>query len=696
MKSLKTKLLFNYKCVIVFLILFIYVLCGNLFVRNKSFYNIKETKMVGIVKNINIDGNKISMLVDGREKVLATIYFNSLINKEAFLKNVSLGDKLKLYGNFEQPKENTIFNGFNYKKYLKSKKIYLLFNVDDYKVVKKRNLIYMVKDLIFKRINKMPNSDYLQALILGNKNGLSQDIINNYQKNGISHLLAISGMHLNTYLLIVGLILGNFKKNIRYLVTFFFLVFLLFLTNFSASILRAVLFLILNIINKELELNYSNLQILFFTAGLILIVNPLMIGDVGFIYSFVVTFGIIYNQKRIRGNYFKKILIISIIAFLYSLPITALLNYEVNVFSILINLIFVPFISLVIYPLVLLNFLFSFISPFLGFLLQVGNDFNAYLTNYSFMLNIPRINWLFIVSYYIILFLPKNSIKLLLIMILLLINRVIPFLDSSFYVYYFDVNQGDSTVIVSPHKSKVIMIDTGGIINYQKESWKKSNKNYKVSNNVIKYLKSIGITKIDYLILTHGDYDHMGDGVNLVNNYKVKNVVFNCGEYNDLEKELIKVLDKKKIKYYSCIKELDININKLYFLNTKEYDNENDNSNVIYSELNGYKFMFMGDAGVEKEKNILDKYNISDIGVLKVGHHGSKTSSDKKFIDEIKPKYSIISVGKNNRYGHPNKEVLNNLSDSKIYRTDQDGSIMFKIKKNKLKIETCSPKKGVI
>ena len=106
--------------------------------------------------------------------------------------------------------------------------------------------------------------------------------------------------------------------------------------------------------------------------------------------------------------------------------------------------------------------------------------------------------------------------------------------------------------------------------------------------------------------------------------------------------------------------------------------------------------MFMGDAGVEKEKDILDKYNISDIDVLKVGHHGSKTSSDKKFIDQIKPKYSIISVGKNNRYGHPNKEVLNNLRDSKIYRTDQDGSIMFKIKKNKLKIKTCSPKKGVI
>ena len=183
----------------------------------------------------------------------------------------------------------------------------------------------------------------------------------------------------------------------------------------------------------------------------------------------------------------------------------------------------------------------------------------------------------------------------------------------------------------------------------------------------------------------------MGETINLVNNFKVEKVIFNCGTYNDLEQELIKVLDKKKIRYYSCIKELNIDKNKLYFLQTKEYDNENDNSNVIYTELNGYKFMLMGDAGVDKEKDILDKYNISNIDVLKVGHHGSKTSSGKDFINEINPKYSIISVGKNNRYGHPNKEVLDNLENSKIYRTDQDGSIMFKIKNNKLNIQTCGP-----
>ena len=141
----------------------------------------------------------------------------------------------------------------------------------------------------------------------------------------------------------------------------------------------------------------------------------------------------------------------------------------------------------------------------------------------------------------------------------------------------------------------------------------------------------------------------MGEAINLVNNFKVEKVIFNCGEFNELELDLIQVLDKKKIPYYSCIKKLNIDDNKLYFLNNKNYGNENDNSSVIYTELNNHKFLFMGDAGVEEEEDLIKKYNLQDIDVLKVGHHGSKTSSGEEFIESIKPKYSIISVGKNNR-----------------------------------------------
>ena len=92
----------------------------------------------------------------------------------------------------------------------------------------------------------------------------------------------------------------------------------------------------------------------------------------------------------------------------------------------------------------------------------------------------------------------------------------------------------------------------------------------------------------------------------------------------------------------------------------------------------------MGDASSKVENDLVEKYNLKNIDILKVGHHGSNTSSGINFIKTINPKYSIISVGKNNKYGHPNKEVLNNLENSKIYRTDEDGSIIFKIKNNKL------------
>jgi competence protein ComEC len=285
-----------------------------------------------------------------------------------------------------------------------------------------------------------------------------------------------------------------------------------------------------------------------------------------------------------------------------------------------------------------------------------------------------------VVYYVVVLFIfYKNEYRLsILLVLIVVIDLLMPYLDSSSYVYLFDVGQGDSSLIISSFRREVILIDTGG------------SQNYDVSSGYISFLKSMGVKSIDWLVISHGDYDHMGEAVNLVNNFTVKKVVFNCGEFNELEQDLIKVLDKKKISYYSCIKELYVDNQKLYFLNNKDYGNENDNSSVIYTELNNHKFLFMGDAGVEVEEDLIEKYNLNDIDVLKVGHHGSKTSSSKEFINKIEPKSSIISVGKNNRYGHPNKEVLNNLSDSIIYRTDKDGSVMFKTKNNKLKVETCS------
>ena len=345
-----------------------------------------------------------------------------------------------------------------------------------------------------------------------------------------------------------------------------------------------------------------------------------------------------------------------------------------------------PLVSIIVFPLGLITIILKPLDNIFLVTTNILEKMSEILKEININVILSHIPWYIIILYYILIIvfivgIKEKSIKRIIPLVLLIvIHTNIKYIIKTTQLTYMDVGQGDSILLELP-KNKNILIDTGGIKNATSITQSKT----------IPYLKSLGIKRISHLILTHADFDHMGEAINLVNNFKVEKVIFNCGEINDLEQELIKVLDKKKIKYYSCIKELNIDTNRLYFLQTKEYDNENDNSNVIYTELNGYKFMFMGDASITTEKEILNKYNLSDIDVLKVGHHGSKTSSSKEFINEINPKYSIISVGKNNRYGHPNKEVLNNLSNSKIYRTNQDGSIMLKVANNKLRIETCNP-----
>ena len=423
---------------------------------------------------------------------------------------------------------------------------------------------------------------------------------------------------------------------------------------------------------------------------IILFINPLYLYNIGLLFSFVITFYLICFSKIINGNFFRKIFNTSFIAFVVSFPIVINNFYQVNFLSIVYNVFFVPFVSYIILPLVICTFIFPFLDNVLYVFIFVLEKISMFLNGIGFskvifckMSLLSIIIYYLLVTFVLVLYKKGKAKYLFLILVFMIVHYFLPF-NREDYFMMFDVGQGDSSLLYINHKAT--LIDTGGVLNYDSDS-----KYSVVKSKIIPYLKSMGIRKIDNLIFTHGDFDHIGDAVDLVNNFKVEKVIFNCGSYNDLEENLIKVLEKKNIKYYSCLKELNIGNNKLYFLQTKEYDNENDNSNVIFMELNGYKFMFMGDAGVEKEKDILNKYNISGIDVLKIGHHGSKTSSSKEFINEINPNYSIISVGKNNRYGHPNKEVVEVLKDSKIYRTDLDGSIEVNLNKDGYKIKTYSP-----
>lgn len=648
-----------------------------------------------IVDNFNIDGNKLSLTLKGRENLVGSYYIDTYDELLYLKDNIKYGVSINVEGSLKIPSNNTIPNTFNYRKYLSNKDIYYILDISKLEIFDNDiSFIYKLENLINDRITKIDDTGYMKAFILGDKNNIDSHIYNSFQKIGITHLFALSGMHVG---LLSGIILKLFKKfndKSKYLIISIILIIYGFIVGYPSSIKRCILFFIFNTINKLFKLEISSFKVLLLVVVSLILYNYKIIYDVGFIYSVCTVIGIILCNGFI--NHDNKLISsfrLSLVAFVFSLPISLCNFYEFNILSVIYNIVFVPFVSIIVYPLSLLSFIIPGIYFIFEFFIKILEVSSTFLSNIRFFNIYMNFNMVEVILFYLftLLVFYKGIYRLgICLVLIIIIDLVIPYFDSNGYVYFFDVGQGDSSLIINPYRKDIVLIDTGGSINYVKEEWMKKEPYY-VSDNVISFMKSIGIKSIDLLILSHGDYDHMGEAINLLNNFKVDKVIFNCGEFNELEQDLIKVLDKKKIKYYSCIKELNIDNNKLYFLQTKEYDNENDNSNVIYTELNGYKFMFMGDAGIEKEKDILEKYNISNIDVLNVGHHGSKTSSDKYFINEINPKYSIISVGKNNRYGHPKDEVLKVLKKSKIYRTDQDGSIMFKIKNNKLKIKTCSP-----
>ncbi len=660
-----------------------------------SSYDLDTKKVVGEVLEYDIDGDYLKLTIDANEKLIGRYYFKTKAEKELFIKSVDVYDTLRLDGELEEAEGSKDIYSFDYKQYLKSKNINYIIKIDKITLISKEKGFFKgIKCFLLKR-NSNP---YIKAFIFGNNKSIITDVMSSYQEIGISHLFAISGMHVGLLTLVISKLLMklNIKEKYTFIIISLFLFFYLFITGVSPSILRAIFFYLFFSINKIYNFNIKGVNIFLLIFSISLLVNPYYIHEVSFLYSYTISFSILLVGNKIsNGSYFKRLFLTSLISFIVSFPITIYFFNQINILSVFYNMLFVPFISMIVFPLSIITYIIPFFEPifnvFIGLMEFLALKFNSISFSKLIFPSLSRYYYiLYIIGVIIfIYFYNKKIISVLPILLLALFNYLYPVFFNQNYLMFLDVGQGDSILIHS--KDKTMLVDTGGVMNYSREKWQeRKNKKSLTDYVTIPVLKKLGIRKIDYLVLTHGDFDHMGEAINLVNNFKVEKVIFNCGEFNDLEKELIKVLDKKKIPYYSCIKELNIDKNKLYFLQTKEYDNENDNSNVIYTELDGYKFMFMGDASIITEKEILDKYSLPDIDVLKVGHHGSKTSSGKEFINEINPKYSVISVGKNNRYGHPNKEVLDNLKNSKIYRTDIDGSIMFKIKNNKFKIETCS------
>lgn len=648
---------------------------------NPSNFPLGYQTIEGRIKQIIIDGDSLQITIDTSNGVIQGFYTISSEKEKDNLLKWQLGDVIRVSGEVAIPSDSTIFNGFSYRHYLYSKKIYHIITIDIIEKVKNnQNLFYHLKNTMLKRIQKSTNAKYLRTFLLGDKTLLEEDIIESYQKNGVSHLFAVSGMHISLFVAILSWVFQKFKH--RHLILSIFLCFYVFLTGFTPSIIRATILFICSS-NKR-----KPIFVLIILSFILILYNPFIIYDTGFLFSFIISGYLLLFGRKMETiqNPILRLWMVSFFCFVVSIPISIISFHEIYWFSSIFNIFFVPLVSYLVFPFAILTFIFPFLDIILGIVIILMEKMSYFCNIISISTSMYNISIVIFFLYYVLITLtlikPKVSILLCL---LLTIHIFYKNLDNHNYITMLDVGQGDS-ILLELSNNRNILVDTGGILSYEKEEWQIRKKETNIAKNkIIPYLKSRGIGKLDALVLTHGDVDHLGETMHLLERFKVKQVIMNSGHNNSYENKIIEYCKKHKIAYQQISrKTIQIADQTLSFLNDKDSENENEDSLIFYTNLDNKNILFMGDAGHLSENTLLDVYNLPKMDILKVGHHGSRNSSSEKFINQINPTVALISAGKNNRYKHPHEEVLEILDsmNAKTYVTSEVGSIRMDLNSN--------------
>ena len=634
----------------------------RVYIGVESNYSNGEINIDGVIKSYKVNGDLLSITFNNNEDLIGFYKINSEDEKEYILSTYKEGLIVSIEGVIEEPSVESIPNTFNYREYLYSIGILKVVDISSIKIIKEENIFYKFRNSLYLNDDSI-SSRYINALLFSDKSYIDNDVMDSYNTNGISHLIAISGMHLGILIGVLNYLLKKFKY--RRIIIYIFLISYIFITNFSPSILRASLFMILLDVLKIYKLKKE--YILVIVGCILLIIYPYLFYNLGFRYSFISCYFIV-RLSNSDSSYLKGLFKVSLIAFIASVPITINISYGFNLLSIIYNLVFVPFVSIIIYPLSLISYVVPIFRGLLDMFLYLLEWSSLLLSRIDiFIIRVPLISSYILIIYYLILN-CKYKYKYIYLFLILVIIKIYPYLDSNGYIYYLDVGQGDSTLVVYPYMSEVVLIDTGGRVSYEVDDWKVRDSSVRLGDNIITFLYSIGINEVDNLVLTHGDMDHLGEAKYIYDNFNISNVLINKGEVN---------------KYESVfnVGEFD---SELKILDTSLYDNENDNSIVSLASIYGYEFLMMGDVSVKVEDELMNRYELNNIDILKLGHHGSNTSSSYKFLEYIKPEYSIISAGLDNKFGHPSIEVVNRLNMLGInkYITYDVNTIKVVIKEN--------------
>lgn len=586
---------------------------------------------------------------------------------------------------------------------------------------------------IFSIINN--KNGIIGAIILGDKTDLDSDIKELYSVSGIAHILAISGLHISFIgMAIYRLLRRRFRFLFSAAVSIPVVLSFGIMSGFGISTMRAIIMFILKIIGEVLGRKYDAITAISLAGLVLLVQNPFVVCNSGFQMSFGAIIAIVLILPIVEeilntDNKIIKVLSANFTISLVMNPILAWNYYELPTFSFLLNIVVVPLMSVVIVSSIVGIFCSCIMFGFGKAVIFPGCGI---LELYTFLCNIinkssvasivvgqPKVT--IIIVYYaillVVLFGLKNirtkytraekerniikketglvlekkakkerrikgqNVKLRLACIVgfLLLNCLIYYIPNpGFYITFINVGQGDGILIHGDNGTKV-MVDGGSTSEKQV-----------AKNCIVPYLKAEGIGTIDYSIITHTDKDHISGILEILENnnsnrIRIKNLVMpDINMKDDTYNELIEKAKLKKINVLYIKKGDTLSLGKtkikcIYPETTTTASDKNDYCTVLSVKNKTSKILLTGDISKEIEEKIKDDIE-ENYTVLKVAHHGSNYSSSEKFLKKVNPKYSIISVGKNNSYGHPGNETMERLrkQGGVIYRTDEKGGITIR------------------
>ncbi|WP_167578582.1 DNA internalization-related competence protein ComEC/Rec2 [Jeotgalibacillus proteolyticus] len=616
---------------------------------------------------------------------------------------------------------------FDYQHYLQNLSIHWIFTVSsihDFSDCVPLSLTTIEK-LLLKRDHGMNRVERIfpvslqpvaKSLLFGDRSDMDEELLEAYRRLGVIHLLAISGMHVGMVVAMLWQLLlrvGVTKENVRFSLLAALPLYAA-MTGGSPPVVRAVSSIIAVIFFTMVSKKITLLQALCITFIIQLLINPAVLSQVSFQLSYTVSFSIILSAPGFLKASSKlfAILKVTTVAQVGSLPILLFHFHETSIAGFFTNLFYIPLFTIVLLPSLFILYFLSFFNQELTYFLSLGleagvsllNKVSLYLSSFPYVVLVFGKPSYFLVMVYIglslLLFFFLEKRIFVKPALLLLIALTVDWLSGRYSlqgsILFIDVGQGDSILIDLPLGQGTYLIDTGGAISFGDEQ-----NSFSVGKEIIwPVLKGRGTTSIDRLILTHGDWDHIGGTVDLAAYADIKEVWISPGSYEkETVSDMLTELHELSIPVFEVqapyMWTAGESLFELMYPHDEEYTGNND-SLVVKAEIGGLEWLFTGDLEAEGEAELMERYPSLSADVLKIGHHGSKTSTTEAFLDQVDPDYAIISAGAKNRYNHPHSDVVSRIEDKEIvlFGTYSHGAIDYQFQGKKGTFRTIFPYDG--